>query len=154
MRALLLPLLATLACSLLTPAGSGPTVAATAPAAATQALPPPGTPAPAAAPAYTGQFDCYGAEGGLGAYAGRITIQPAGLVTFKDYDGLVQSGAWTYDAAARAFTFTGGTPLARAVYQPADDTLAATRVANAQVVHAEGGRLRCQRARPGITGPP
>ncbi len=148
MRRVFLPLLvlAALACSLLTPAGPGPSVAPTAALTA--------TPTAAAGPAYTGMFDCYGTEGGLGAYAGRLDFQPGGVVTFKDYDNLVQTGAWTYDAATGTFAFSGGTSLASAVYRPASDTLTVTLLPGASVVHAEGGSMQCQRAKPGITGPP
>lgn len=111
-----------------------------------------GTPPPA--PAYTGQFDCYGAEKGLGAYAGRVTLQPGGLVTFKDYDGLVQTGAWTYDAPGRTFTFTGASLLASAVYNPAQDSLVVVFTPNASVIHTDNAGMRCQRAVPGQTGPP
>ena len=133
---LALVLFAGLACSFLSPVGLGPR----------------GTPTPV--PAYLGQFDCYGAESGLGAYAGRITIQPGGAVTFRDYDMVVQTGAWTYEAATNTFAFTGSTGLASAIYQPASDTLTATFVPVATVVHAEGGTMSCMRAKPGITGPP
>src|SRR5512135_3199892 len=73
-------------------------------------------------PAYLGLFDCYGTEGGLGAYAGRLNFQPGGGLTFKDYDNAEHTGAWTYAAAAHTFTFTGSTGLASAVYTPATDT--------------------------------
>jgi hypothetical protein len=126
--------LATLACSLLSPAG------------------PTATPAPSAA--YLGQFDCYGSEGGLGAYAGRVTLQPGGVVTLKDYDGLITTGTWTYDAAANAFAFTGAIGLASASYAASSDTLTVALAPSAALVHAEGGHMQCQRAQPGITGPP
>jgi hypothetical protein len=135
-------LLAALACSTLTSAAGTAAVA--------------GTPLPpsAANPSYTGQFDCYGAEKGLGAYAGRITVQPGGPVTFKDYDGLVQTGAWTYDAPGHTFTFTGATVLASAIYNSTKDSLIVVFTPNAQVVHTDNAGMRCQRAVPGQTGPP
>jgi|SRR5579859_2434986 len=139
LRRLLPLLLASLACSVLSPAGPGGTLAPTA--------------APTPTPAYLGQFDCYGAEGGLGAYAGRLTFQPGGTATFKDYDAATTTGAWSADAAGR-LTFSGSLPLASASYAPATDTLEVTLAPNAALVHGEGGRLQCQRARPGITGPP
>ena len=155
---LLIVVLAALACSLLTPATPPPSVAPTEtlPVPATPASPTPAasTPTAGAAPAYLGQFDCYGTEGGLGAYAGRITLQPGGAVTLKDYDGVVTAGAWTYDAAANTFTFSGAIALASASYAPATDTLAVTLAASAALGHAEGGSMQCQRAKPGITGPP
>jgi|SRR5579859_3227998 len=137
-RLLPLLLLASLACSVLSPAGPGGTLAPTA----------------APTPAYLGQFDCYGAEGGLGAYAGRLTFQPGGAATFKDYDAATTTGAWKADAAAGRLSFSGSLPLASARYAPATDTLDVTLAPNAALVHGEGGRLQCERARPGITGPP
>jgi hypothetical protein len=141
--ALALVLLATLACNTLT-AAVGPTAV-------------PGTAAPRADATdrpYTGQFDCDGLENGLRAYAGRITVQPGGLVTLKDYDGTVQTGAWTYDVPGNSFTFSGSTPLASAIYDPANDTLIVVFVPNAKVVHTDNAGMKCQRAVPGQTGPP
>jgi hypothetical protein len=106
-----------------------------------------------AGPAYAGQFDCEGTENGLRAYAGRITVQPGGLVTFKDYDGVVQTGTWTYDAGATTFTFNGNTSLASALYNPTADSLVVVFAPNVHVVHAISG-MKCQRAVPGKTGPP
>ncbi len=140
----LLPLLllATAACSTLSPAGGSASVSGT-PTAAT---------AGANAP-YLGQFDCEGTEKGLRAYSGRIIVQPGGLLTFKDYDGAVQTGTWTYDAPGMTFTFSGGIALASALYNPTSDGLTVIFAPNAQVVHALGG-MKCQRAVPGQTGPP
>jgi hypothetical protein len=135
--ALVLLLLASLACSAL-PLGVGPT-----------RVPDPAEPAPA----YTGQFDCEGVENGLRAYAGRITVQTGGQVTFKDYDGAVQTGAWTYDVSGKTFTFSGSTALASGIYKETDDTLIVVLAPNAAVVHANSG-MKCQRAVPGQTGPP
>ena len=140
---LALVLLATLACNTLT-SGVGPTAVSGTPA----------SPANATKAAYTGQFDCEGLENGLRAYSGRIAIQPGGLVTFKDYDGAVQTGAWTYDVPGNTFTFSGSTPLASAIYSPANDTLIVIFVPNATVVHTDNAGMRCQRAVPGQTGPP
>jgi len=115
-----------------------------------------GTPttAPAAsAPPYVGQFDCEGTENGVRAYSGRITVQPGGLVTFKDYDGVVQTGTWTYDRAGTTFTFRGSIALASALYNATSDSLIVVLVPNARVVHAISG-MKCQRAVPGQTGPP
>ena len=114
----------------------------------------PATPSAIAGAAVTGQFDCYGTEGGLGAYAGRVTLEPGGAATFKNYDNQVQTGAWTFDARAKTVTFTGSLALASALYLPAADTLMLAFAPNAQVVHAEAGAATCQRAKPGITGPP
>ena len=113
-----------------------------------------GTPLPASTAAHLGQFDCYGNEKGALAYAGRVTIQPGGVVTFKGYSGGVETGAWTYAAEGHAFTFSGSTPLASGVYRPAQDTLTVVFTPAAKVAHAEGGSLSCQRAEPGQTGPP
>jgi hypothetical protein len=136
--ALALLWLATLACSRLFPAGT-----------ATPTLRDPAEPAPA----YTGQFDCYGTENGALAYAGRITVQTGGQVTFKNYDGVLQAGAWVYDEPGKTFTFSGSTDLASAIYQEAQDSLIVVLVPTAKVAHAESG-MRCQRAVPGQTGPP
>ena len=141
--ALAFVLLATLACNTLTAAVGPATVSGTA-----------SPPANAADPPYTGQFDCDGLENGLRAYAGRSTVQPGGLVTLKDYDGTVQTGAWTYDVPGNSFTFSGSTPLASAIYDPANDTLIVVFVPNAKVVHTDNAGMKCQRAVPGQTGPP
>ena len=129
---------ATLACSRFFPAGTP-----------TPTLHDPAEPAPA----YTGQFDCYGNENGLQAYAGRITVQTGGVLTFKNYDGLLQTGAWTYDEPGRTFTFSGSTDLASAIYKDAQDSLVVVLVPAARVAHAQSG-MQCQRAIPGQTGPP
>ena len=137
-RSLFLLLLATLACSRLFPAGTP-----------TPTLRDPAEPAPA----YTGQFDCYGTENGVRAYAGRITVLTGGQVTFKNYDGLLQTGAWIYDEPGKTFTFSGGTDLASAIYKASQDSLVVVLVPAAKVAHADSG-MSCQRAVPGQTGPP
>ena len=134
----ILLLLTSLACSRLFPAGTP-----------TPTLRDPAEPVPA----YTGQFDCYGSENGLQAYAGRITVQTGGVVTFKNYDGLLQTGAWIYDEPGRTFTFSGRTDLASAIYKDAQDSLVVVLVPAASVAHAQSG-MQCQRAVPGQTGPP
>jgi hypothetical protein len=136
---LALLLFTSLACNALTPHAGTPT-----PSLRDSAEP---------APAYTGQYDCYGNENGLQAYAGRITVQTGGQVTFKDYDGVLHTGAWSYDAPGKTFTFTGGIALASAIYKEAEDSLVVVLVPNAAVAHADSG-MRCQRAVPGQTGPP
>jgi|SRR5579859_199399 len=123
-------LLASLACNVLSPRG------------------PAGTAAP-----YVGQFDCYGTENGMGAYSGRVTVEPGGRVTFKDYDGTLQTGTWTYDVPGTTFTFKGSIALASALYDATADHLTVALSPNASVVHAAGG-MSCQRAVPGQTGPP
>jgi hypothetical protein len=105
------------------------------------------------APAYVGQFDCYGTENGMGAYSGRVTVQPGGQVTFTNYDGTVQTGSWTYDVPSTTFTFKGSISLASALYNATADTLNVAIAPNASVVHTAGG-MSCQRAVPGQTGPP
>jgi hypothetical protein len=110
--------------------------------------------APAPAVAVTGQFDCDGTEGGLGAYAGRVTIAPGGSVAFKNYDGIVQNGNWTYDKQTNTYFFTSSLSLATAVYKPAADSLVVVVRPGATVVHAENNQMTCQRAKPGVTGPP
>src|SRR5438105_808486 len=117
-------LLTLVACNALSPAGT-----------ASQLNTPTTTPV-VGAPAYVGQFDCEGTENGLRAYSGRITVQPGGLVTFKDYDGAVQTGTWAYDPAATTFTFTGSIALASALYNKANDSLVVVIAPNASVVHA------------------
>ena len=134
----ILLLLTTLACSRFFPAGTP-----------TPTLRDPAEPAPA----YTGQFDCYGSENGLKAYAGRITVQTGGVLTFKNYDGLLQTGAWIYDAPGRTFTFSGSTVLASAIYKDAQDSLVVVLAPGATVAHAQIG-MQCRRAVPGQTGPP
>ena len=109
---------------------------------------------PTAAAPYQGAFDCSGTEGGLGAYAGRVTINAGGTATFRNYDDQTQTGSWTYDASTHTVSFTGTIDLASAVYDPTADTMAVQLASGAQVVHAEGGSMDCQRAKPGITGPP
>jgi hypothetical protein len=131
-------LLSTLACNRLFPAGTP-----------TPTLRDPAEPLPA----YLGQFDCYGHENGLLAYAGRITVQLGGQVTFKNYDGIVQTGAWIYDEPGKTFTFSGSTDLASAIYHDAQDSLVVVLVPGATVAHADSG-MSCQRAVPGQTGPP
>jgi hypothetical protein len=143
LRLALAVLLATLACNALT-SGVGPTAVSRTAAPAAGATNPP----------YTGQFDCDGLENGLRAYSGRITVQPGGLVTFKDYDGTVQTGTWVYDVPGNTFTFSGSTPLASAIYSPANDTLVVIFVPHATVVHTDNAGMTCQRAVPGQTGPP
>jgi len=130
---LALLLLASLACNALSPRG-------------------PGTPA-GEAPPYVGQFDCYGTENGMGAYSGRVTVEPGGRVTFTNYDGALQTGTWTYDVPSTTFTFKGSISLASALYDATADTLDVYIASNANVVHTEGG-MSCQRAVPGQTGPP
>jgi hypothetical protein len=134
----LLLVLATLACNRLFPGGTS-----------TPGLRDPAEPLAA----YMGQFDCYGSENGLQVYAGRVTVKPGGEVTFKNYDGIVQTGAWTYDLPGKTFTFTGRTDLASAIYRDAEDSLVVVLVPGAAVAHADIG-MRCQRAVPGQTGPP
>jgi hypothetical protein len=136
-----LPLLAaaTLACSLLSPLRAGPTATPAAPTGTAD---------------HTGLFDCYGNEGGAGAYAGRLNVQPGGGATLKDFDGAVTTGSWRYDEATHTFAFGGGLPLSSARYAAASDTLVAVVAPGASLAHAEGGSLACMRAKPGITGPP
>lgn len=136
-------LVASLACSRLTPAVPPTAISAT-------AAPPIST----TNPGYLGQFDCQGLENGLGAYAGRLTIEPGGVATFTDYDAAVHTGAWTYSASRDTFTFTASVLLASAVYLPASDMWVVVLVPKANVVHAENGGMHCQRAVPGQTGPP
>jgi hypothetical protein len=138
---LVLLLFATLACSTLNSAGT-PAVAGT-----------PSTGPAGTAPPYVGQFDCEGTEKGLRAYSGRITIQPGGLVTFKDYDGTAQTGTWAYDVPGTTFTFNGAISLASALYNSTSDSLIVVFAPNVSVVHAISG-MKCQRAVPGQTGPP
>jgi hypothetical protein len=135
-------ILGSLACNTLTAAAAPSAVARTA------------APANVTNPPYTGQFDCDGLENGLRAYSGRITVQPGGLVTFKDYDGAVQTGTWTYDVPGNTFTFSGSTPMASAIYNSANDTLIVVFVPNAKVVHTDNAGMKCLRAVPGQTGPP
>jgi hypothetical protein len=161
--AFLMLLVTTLACSGLSPSVP-PTVpvAATAVESATRTPPAKPTSASSAATpataseaaAYQGQFDCTGSEAGALAYSGRITIDPSGSVAFKDYDGNAQNGSWTYASPANTFTFTGNLALASATYSPTADTLAVVVSPDKTVVHAEGGRMDCERAVPGKTGPP
>lgn len=97
---------------------------------------------------FLGQFDCYGQEAGLSAYAGRVTLAPGGRVGFAE-----QTGQWTYEPTGARLTFAGSTDLGTATYQASDDTLVVAIRAGSSVAHAEGGRMDCVRARPGITGP-
>jgi hypothetical protein len=108
---------------------------------------------PTAAAPYHGAFDCYGAEGGQGAYAGRVTINADGTALFRDYDDQTQTGTWTSGPTSGTLTF-GGTALGSALYDTGSDTLDVSLAPGASVVHAEGGSMACQRAVPGITGPP
>ena len=55
----------------------------------------------AAAP-YYGAFDCYGTEGGLGAYAGRVTLNADGTAIFRNFDDETQTGSWTRDQTTSA----------------------------------------------------
>ena len=64
---------------------------------------------------YHGAFDCYGTEGGLGAYAGRVTINADGTAVFRNFDDETQTGSWTRDQTTSAISFTG-TDLSTAVY--------------------------------------
>ena len=109
---------------------------------------------PSAASPYLGAFDCSGTEAGLGAYAGRVTLNADGTATFRNYDDETQTGSWTFDRVTSTVTFTGTIDVAQAVYDAAADTMVVRLAAGAQVVHAEGGSMDCQRAKPGITGPP
>ena len=109
---------------------------------------------PSAASPYLGAFDCSGTEGGLGAYAGRVTLNADGTATFRNYDDETQTGTWTYDASTHTISFTGTIDVAKAVHDAVADTMVVQLAAGAQVVHAEGGSMDCQRAKPGITGPP
>ena len=109
---------------------------------------------PSAAAPYLGAFDCYGTEGGLGAYAGRVTLNADGTATFRNYDDQTQTGTWSYDASTHTLSFTGTIDVAKAVHDAAADTMVVHLASGAQVVHAEGGSMDCQRAKPGITGPP
>jgi hypothetical protein len=106
------------------------------------------TPTAAALPAHLGQFDCYGQEAGLRAYAGRVTLAADGTMTFAD-----QTGQWTYEAGAAAFTFSGSTDLGEATYQAGEDTLVVLVRPGSTVAHADDGRMDCVRAEPGVTGP-
>ena len=126
------------------PGPSGVTVSAT--PAMTPTVPQ--TPTPMAVLDFLGQFDCYGLEAGTRAYAGRITLEPEGAVTFGD-----QNGQWSYAAETATFSFTGSINLGEATYQASDDTLVAEVRSGSAVAHAEDGRLDCVRAQPGITGP-
>ncbi len=101
-----------------------------------------------------GAFDCYGTEGGLGAYAGRVTINADGTATFRNYNDETQTGSWSYDLSTSTVSFTGAIDVSRAVYDASADTMVVRVASGAQVVHAEGGSMNCQRAEPGITGPP
>ena len=103
---------------------------------------------PEPTPAFMGDFDCYGLEGGVRAYAGRIGFASDGTVNFAG-----QTGQWTYQAASAAFTFAGTTDLGSATYGASDDTLVAQARAGAAIPHADDGRLDCVRAVPGVTGP-
>src|SRR6188474_3400164 len=47
---------------------------------------------PSAASPYLGAFDCSGTEAGLGAYAGRVTLNADGTATFRNYDDETQTG--------------------------------------------------------------
>lgn len=109
---------------------------------------------PTAAAPYLGAFDCSGTEAGLGAYAGRVTHNADGTATFRNYDDETQTGSWSYNSQAGSITYSGSIDLAGAVYDAGADTLSVQLAAGAQVVHAEGGSMDCQRAEPGITGPP
>lgn len=103
---------------------------------------------PEPTPAFVGDFDCYGLEAGVRAYAGRIGFESDGTVNFAD-----QTGQWTYEAASATFTFAGSTDLGTATYAATDDTLVAHARPGAAMPHADDGRLDCVRAVPGITGP-
>jgi len=109
---------------------------------------------PNAAAPYLGAFDCYGTEGGLGAYAGRVTLNADGTATFRNYDDQTQTGSWSYDPSTRTINFAGTIDVGSAVHDASADTMAVHLASGAQVVHAEGGSMDCQRAKPGITGPP
>ena len=98
--------------------------------------------------AFIGDFDCYGLEAGVRAYAGRIGFAADGSVTFAD-----QTGQWTYEAASATFTFAGSTDLGTATYVASDETLVAQARPGAAIAHADDGRLDCVRAIPGVTGP-
>lgn len=114
---------------------------------------PPPTPtaqpiSPEPTPAFVGDFDCYGLEAGVRAYAGRIGFEADGTVTFAD-----QTGQWTYQADSATFTFAGSTGLGTATYGASDDTLVAEARPGTAIAHADDGRLDCVRAVPGVTGP-
>ena len=109
---------------------------------------------PSAAAPYLGAFDCSGTEGGLGAYAGRVTLHADGTATFRNYDDETQTGSWSYNASTSTVSFTGTIDVGSAVYDASADTMVVHLASGAQVVHAEGGSMDCQRAKPGITGPP
>src|SRR3979409_1033956 len=95
-------------------------------------------------PAYTGQFDCEGLENGARAYAGRVDIQPAGLVTLTESSGAVTGGGPHYDAQNSTFTFSGGTPLANAIYNTDNDTLTVVFQPSTEIAHAANGGMQCQ----------
>ena len=103
---------------------------------------------------YLGAFDCYGTEGGLGAYAGRVTLNADGTATFRNYNDETQTGSWSYDSSTSTVNFTGTIDVGKADYAASADTMVVRVAAGTQVVHAEGGSMNCQRAEPGITGPP
>jgi hypothetical protein len=107
----------------------------------------------AAAP-YLGAFDCYGAEGGLGAYAGRVTINADGTAVFRNYDDQIQTGSWSYDSQTTTVSFTSALDVASGLYTASTDTLLVQVATGVQVAHAEGGSMECVRADPGFTGPP
>jgi hypothetical protein len=109
---------------------------------------------PSAAAPYQGAFDCYGTEGGLGAYAGRVTLNAGGTATFRNYDDQTQTGTWSYDEPTHTVSFAGTIDVAKAVYDAKADSMVVQLAAGAQVVHAEGGSMDCKRAEPGVTGPP
>jgi hypothetical protein len=109
---------------------------------------------PSAAKPYLGAFDCYGTEGGLGAYAGRVTLNADGTAIFRNYDDQTQTGSWSHDPSTSTVSFTGTIDVGLGVYDASADTMVVHLASGAQVVHAEGGSMQCQRAEPGITGPP
>jgi hypothetical protein len=109
---------------------------------------------PTAAAPYLGAFDCSGTEAGLGAYAGRVTLNADGTALFRNYDDQTQTGSWSYNSQTNSLSFSGTIDLASAVHDASADTLSVLLARGAEVVHAEGGSMACVRAEPGITGPP
>ena len=99
---------------------------------------------PGAAP-YLGAFDCYGTEGGLGAYAGRVTLNADGTAIFRNYDDQTQTGSWSHDPSTSTVSFTGTIDVGLAVYDASADTMVVHLASGAQVVHAEGD-LHAERA--------
>ena len=98
---------------------------------------------------HLGQFDCYGLERGMLAYAGRFRFMPSGEVEFGGRRGKVD-----YDGASQAFMFEAGFPFVRARYDETRDELKAYLAPGVKMAHAESGSVDCKRSVPGKTGPP